>query len=70
MIFNIIIVLPSLQCNSDYKPHTSYFVCLSKQLISGESDKGVLESMCHLLTYVSDVVAALKASFESNLKFL
>lgn len=70
MIYNLLIVLVTLKCNSDYKPHTPFFVCLSKQLITGESDKGVLESMCHLLTYVSDVVAALKVSFESNIKFL
>ena len=30
------------------------------QVMTGKNDKELLEAMCHLLTYVSDVVAALK----------
>lgn len=38
----------------------SYFSVQCIQVMSGKNDKELLEAMCHLLTYVSDVVAALK----------
>ncbi|KAK8723161.1 hypothetical protein OTU49_011870, partial [Cherax quadricarinatus] len=67
---HLLSVMSSLASAGSGAGHVTLFraatqwVTQCKQHLVGESDKGLLEAMCHLLSYVSDVVAALKVNSE------